>query len=148
MQKPKKAVARGKKPAAAKKMGRPPFVPTIEHREKVEILIAGGQSEDDIARVIGISRMTLRAHFADELATGRAKKRAEILMAQYRTALAGNASAQEKFLKKGDLPAFQPQAEKPKVEKLGKKEQALRDANTPNLGTTLGDLMAQRLRPN
>lgn len=148
MQKPKKAVSRAKKPAAAKKMGRPAYVPTSDQREKVEILIAGGQSEDDIARVIGMSRMSLRAHFAGELATGRAKKRAEILMAQYRTALAGNASAQEKFLKKGDLPVFPSQPEKPKAEKLGKKEQARQDANTPNLGTTLGDLMAQRLRPN
>lgn len=138
-----------RKAAAPKRPGRPSFVPSLEQRERVEILVAGGQSEEDIARVIGVARGTLREHFADELSTGRAKKRAEVLVAQFRTAIAGNASAQEKFLKKGEVPEL-PEYRQPKEEKLGKKEQALRDAHEPDVGTSMGSLMAQRLnsRPN
>jgi hypothetical protein len=144
----KRKPAAKKRAKVAKPIGRPPYEPSQETREKVEILIAGGESEEDIARVVGLSRTTLRQHFAEELATGRAKRRADVLIAQYRTAVAGNASAQDKFLKKSDLPVFQPQA--PKEPKLGKKEIALRDAQRPEPGTPLGDLMMQRLsgRPN
>ncbi|CAA2142760.1 hypothetical protein HYPP_03781 [Hyphomicrobium sp. ghe19] len=84
------------------------------------MLVAGGQGEEDIARVIGVSRGTLRKFFKEELATGAAKRRGEVLLAQYRAAVAGNASAQEKFLRKGEITSAADRVAP--SEKPGKKE--------------------------
>jgi len=78
--------------------GRPQFQPTNEQRSQCAILAAGRMPEDDIAAAIGVSRPTLRKHFADELTTGAAKRNAAVLLALYATALAGNVAAARTWL--------------------------------------------------
>ena len=73
--------------------GRPQFSPTAEQREQCAILAAGRMSEEDIASAFGISRPTLRKHFADELTTGAAQRNAAVLEQLYRTAMDGNVAA-------------------------------------------------------
>lgn len=79
-----------KKPA--RRPGRPSFKPTATMRRTVEQMVACGDSHDTIARAIGVQDNTLRAHFADELKNGYAKKRKEILKLMYDGAKAGNAT--------------------------------------------------------
>ena len=78
--------------------GRPQFQPTNEQRETCSILAAGQMSEEAIASVFGITRPTLRKHFADELTTGAAKRNAAVLLALYETAVAGNVAAARTWL--------------------------------------------------
>lgn len=113
-----------KKPSTRKRSkGRPPFSPTDHDRERVQTLIAGGLSEDDIASVVGVSRNTLRKSFGKELGAGRAKRRAAIVEHLYEAATSGSVAAMRQFLtlldQGSDLPAER---------RLGKKERQQRDA--------------------
>lgn len=74
--------------------GRPSFKPTVAMRRRVEELVSCGVSQDDCARAIGISTPTLVKHFEEELASGAAKKRAEVISMLYKAAKKGNVSAQ------------------------------------------------------
>lgn len=132
--------------------GRGGFKPTDEMRAKVEILVAAHQSELNIARVIGCSHETLRKHFREELDTGFAKRNAEVIFAQFETAIKGNASAQSKWLQRSGsqphLSAYVPPkvaAEEPKAQKLGKKAQAVADAHNPDTSTSMGERIARRM---
>ena len=78
--------------------GRPQFQPTNEQREQCAILAAGRMSEENIAAALGVSRPTLRKHFAHELTTGAAQRNAAVLLALYATALAGNVAAARTWL--------------------------------------------------
>ncbi len=78
--------------------GRPQFQPTNEQRDQCAIFAAGRMAEADIAAVFGITRPTLRKHFADELTTGAAQRNAAVLLALYATALAGNVAAARTWL--------------------------------------------------
>ena len=78
--------------------GRPQFQPTPEQRSRCSILSAGRMPEEAIASVFGITRPTLRKHFADELTTGAAKRNAAVLLALYETAVAGNVAAARTWL--------------------------------------------------
>jgi AraC-like DNA-binding protein len=109
---------------------------------KVEELIGCGLSEDDTARAIGCSTETLRKHFAENIRTARAKKRAEAIQLLWKSARAGNVAAQKKLEEMtgravaeeavlGDRPQ--------KAEKRGKKEQAAANAETAGVGTSWGD---------
>ena len=50
--------------------GRPAFQPTLTQRQRVERLKFVGESDNTIARALGIDPDTLRKHFEDELADG------------------------------------------------------------------------------
>jgi len=124
------------------KPGSKPMKPTKTQRNDVMLYMACGLSEEGIAAVIGITRPTLRQHFAWELANGRAVKKAENYKRLQKAAEEGNVTAM-KFLAlqldRGfaeDLP--------PKPPELGKKAQARVDARNPDTSTTLGALMARR----
>jgi hypothetical protein len=87
-------------------VGRPPFEPTAEQRKIVEMLAAVGVPEDDICTVIingkrgkPIALHTLRKHFREELACAELKANANIAGALYKTAMAGNVTAQIFWLK-------------------------------------------------
>lgn len=83
--------------------GRPQFQPTPDQRETCSTLAAARMSEDDIAAVFGITRPTLRKHFADELTMGAAQRNAAVLLALYETAVAGNVAAARTWLaRQGD----------------------------------------------
>ena len=78
--------------------GRPQFQPTNEQRDQCSILAAGRMSEENIAAALGVSRPTLRKHFADELTAGAAQRNAAVLLALYETAVAGNVAAARTWL--------------------------------------------------
>jgi AcrR family transcriptional regulator len=48
-------------------MGRPSFEPTTEQREQVTVLAQARVSLEEIARRIGVTKKTLRKHFASEI---------------------------------------------------------------------------------
>lgn len=115
--------------AEGAKRGRPAYRATAEKRERVEILVATGMAEEEIARVIGIAPNTLRKHFREELLNGRAKRRGAVIEAMFRAATGGNVSAQKAYVQLTDLaPPAARTAEK--AAKPGKKEIAERLAET------------------
>jgi DNA-binding CsgD family transcriptional regulator len=99
--------------------GRPAFKPTATDRQAVTRLVATGMATEEIAEVIGISHPTLRKHFSDELAHGRAKLRREIVDLLFQAAHRGSIGALRhlEVLTRGQG-AMRP----------GKKEQAQQDA--------------------
>ena len=80
--------------ATGKPRGQPPFTPTDEQRAMVKAAAGYRIPEDEICLVIinprskrPISGMTLRKHFADEIAQGYASLRIRIMAATVRNAL-------------------------------------------------------------
>lgn len=134
--------------AAKRGRGRPEFKATPARRKRVEELVAGGMSHDDIARVIGCSDLTLRKYFEDELRTGSAKRRAEADALLWKSARSGNVSAIRKLHEKLDIAATaRKPAESaiPKAPALGKKEELQLAAENPDTTTSMGELMARRM---
>jgi DNA-binding CsgD family transcriptional regulator len=119
--------------------GRPEHVPTDETRERVEILIAGGMMQWQIAAALGISEPVLRDRYATELDAGRSKKTAMVIEAQFKAAVEdGNVAAQKAWLSR---PSALEDAPPPKTEPLGKKEQAQLAALTAHQGTDWDNLL-------
>lgn len=119
--------------------GQPPFAPTKRQRHEVEVWAAGGLSEESIAHAIGISRTTLRKHFAQELDVGADKKRGEVVAALFAAAKSGNVAAQKAFLARSDVSAAQSKfggkPEKPVRQRpAGKKEVADEAAKRASAG--------------
>ena len=118
--------------------GRPPHEPTPESRERVQILLGGGMTHDQIAAAIGISAPTLRQHYGEELSTGRAKKRAEMLEAMFRAGIGGNVSAQKAYIAQhSELDDPKPEKDEP----IGKKAAAQAAAREAGQGTDWASLL-------
>lgn len=84
----KKAKAKAPKPPREKKKpGPPPHEPTQQQRGQVEMLAAYGIKQDDIAKLIGVSDVTLRQHYRAELDLGAAKVTAQVANALVKKAL-------------------------------------------------------------
>jgi len=66
--------------------------------EKVEVLAAGGLSQDDIADAVGVSAPTLRKYFRPELGKAAARQRARVLGILATAAEGGNVSAAKAYL--------------------------------------------------
>ncbi|WP_439399054.1 hypothetical protein ACRQ5Q_16900 [Bradyrhizobium sp. PMVTL-01] len=124
------------------------------------MLVAAGWSNSRIAATMFITQPTLRKHYFSELKfrdVARDRLNANLLTKLWELFMAGNVAAGREFrdvLKENDLMLFgqtsQPQ-KSDKPAKLGKKEAALAAAQTPDTGSTLGELMAKRQgdgRPN
>lgn len=79
------------------KGGRPPYKPTTEARKRVEEMKFCGESDNVIARALGIDPDTLRKHFADELETGHAQRRSEVIGLMFDAARKGNVSAMKRL---------------------------------------------------
>lgn len=131
--------------------GRPPFAPTDEQRSDVRLLKADGWSDDRIARRIGVSRSTLLKYFADELENGADYERHDALRLLKETAEKHNVAAIKELLRVLGIGSAADQflQDRPRAStaqpKLGKKEQALADAKSPDTTTEIGQLMARRL---
>ncbi|PZQ18941.1 MAG: hypothetical protein DI565_00615 [Ancylobacter novellus] len=134
--------------------GRPQHIATRENRCKVIMLLGLGWSNDRIARALSITAPTLRKNYFRELAVrdeARDRVFGSLFARCYEAALDGNVGAIKEFqrmVERNDMMLGLPvaRADKPAPEpKLGKKEAQLRDAHTPALGSTLGELMAQRM---
>lgn len=77
---------------ARNKRGRPPFKPTSAMRLSVERMLSCGDSQNSVARALGIDADTLRKHFPEELATGAARRRRQVVDAIFAGVSEGNAS--------------------------------------------------------
>src|ERR1043166_5565939 len=120
------------------------FKPTATQRREVEEMVSCGMSHDAIAVAIGISDVTLRAHFADNLKHGLYRRRKEIIALLYKSARKGSIPAQRTLGQMLDTtsgaappdekgtPADRPSA---RIIPLGKKDQAKAEAETAGLGT-------------
>lgn len=127
--------------------GRPPYAATEKDRNKVKLLLALGWANARVAAAIPVSEATLKRYFRaelkerDQMRDRLDARRFEIAMEQ---ANAGNIAALKelaKMLDRSDLMRAgqrmdQPAAGKPKakIERLGKKEQAQRDAEAAAAG--------------
>lgn len=123
---------------ASPAVGRPEFEPNYRQRDEVRLFKADNWSDDRIASYLGISRTTLSKHFGQELEFGVTQVRARVLRNLMRQSDDGSVSASDRILK---LPGMFGPAERlptpPAVEpELGKKEQAVRDAQTAHEGTS------------
>ena len=124
------------------KRGRPTFRATAAQKRKVEQYVSAGMSQTDIARAIGCTEPTLQKHFAEELAIGAAKRRAECIDLLYRAARKGNVSAIKKLEEMTKVAALAEAQRNPKPEvptKLGKKQQAAEAATVAGEGSDWGD---------
>ncbi len=127
--------------------GRPSFVPTAKMRNDVAVWKAGGMSDENIARALGIDADTLKKHFAEELATHWAKKMARVISARFTSAVKGNVSAQTKFIEAARaVGAEQRLSEgatssdrRQRVVPIGKKEAAEEAARSAGVGTEWGE---------
>jgi len=108
-------------------------------RRRVELLI-GETSEEVIADLLGISRGTLRKHFARELEHGRMRVLADNLERLDRAASKGNVAAAKALVARKDVtpPSVPMPAGR---EKLGKKEEADIAAQTAEQGTGWANLI-------
>jgi hypothetical protein len=75
--------------------GRPAFEPTDSERKQVEALSGYGLPIDQIGALIrdGISVDTLRAHFAGEMQSGKAKANAQVGKTLFQKVMAGDTTA-------------------------------------------------------
>ena len=75
--------------------GRPEFEPTPEERKQAEAMAGYGVPHDNIAALIrgGIDSDTLKKHFKQELAQGKAKANAKVGQTLFQKATAGDTTA-------------------------------------------------------
>lgn len=120
-------------------------------RRRVEKYLACGMAQDQIAQAIGCAPNTFAKHFAAEIRTGAARRKAEAIDLLWRQAKAGNASALRRLLDmihiaelagraanpKGAAPPPPAAAKKPA--RLGKKAAAQLAAETAGQGSAWGE---------
>jgi hypothetical protein len=85
--------ASGLSPMSRRKGGRPPHEPTEATRKQVKALAAYGVPQDEIGRVIGISKPTLERHYRDELDRGEVEANAKVAESLFRKATGDGAQA-------------------------------------------------------
>lgn len=106
--------------------GRPAFKPTPRMRVTVERMLACGDSQNTVARALGIDDDTLRKHFGEEIANGAAKRRLEVVNAIFDGVKAKNASlirrAEEMTRIAAAAVDVRADEQAPRIDKRGKKE--------------------------
>lgn len=126
--------------------GRPAFNPTRAMRLSVERMLACGDSQNVVARALGIDDDTLRKHFAEEIATGAAKRRREVVDAVFDGVKANNASlirkAEEMTRVASAQDSIRDAADRPApvgIDRRGKKEIRRDEAVTAGEGSEWGE---------
>ncbi|ODT22235.1 MAG: hypothetical protein ABS35_15405 [Kaistia sp. SCN 65-12] len=79
------------------KRGRPAWKPTLQSRRTVEEMKACGESDNVIARSLGVDVDTLRKHCARELEHGLSNRRREVIGLLFKSARGGNVTAQKRL---------------------------------------------------
>ena len=75
------------KPSARRtRADRPLHVPTAETRRQVEMMAAFGNTEGQIARIVGVSEPTLRLHYRCELDNGHVRANNMVAMNHFKQA--------------------------------------------------------------
>lgn len=128
--------------------GRPRFTPTDEQREKVQLRKAVGWSHLKIAAELGISKPTLEQCFAEELASGAARKQGEALDRLWKLAETNVAALKAVKALMLEVPGEDGENKPPsrpvRSIKLGKKEIASIAAKNPDESSPLGRLISLR----
>jgi DNA-binding CsgD family transcriptional regulator len=119
--------------------GRPEHEVTRRNQEKVKLWALHDWSEDRMARQLGISRNTLRKHYASELEFGADAVATEAMLDLKRQSAAGKTAASNKLIEQYRL--LVPRTEPAPPPDLGKKAQADIDAKTAHVDTDWGELM-------
>jgi hypothetical protein len=119
--------------------GRKKLKVTNELRERVAVLRAGGMEREEIADAIGCCEKTLRTYFLPQLNEGKSAKRAEAISRLFELGLAGSVPALKAFLALGERADAIPRL--PRPAKLGKKEQALKEAHHAHVDSEWGELL-------
>lgn len=142
MARPKKQPAKAKRP-----VGRPRHVATDENRLKVTELLSAGMPLADVALALRIDEKTLGRAYAEEVRFGRVERRSEVIGLLYSAARKGNVAAQKHLegmtaVADAESRVIEPGIEaQPKTRRLGKKEQAVLEAEQAGAGTDwAGDL--------
>jgi hypothetical protein len=129
-----------------KSPGRPEHVPTDAQRRQVELMAAFGNTQEQIATLIGVTIPTLTKHYATELEMGLTKMVNSVASNLLRQATKDDfksVPAAVALLKmKGGWSEFDPAPSGgPKQEKLGKKEERDIAAQDAERGTAWADVM-------
>ncbi|TIP07811.1 hypothetical protein [Mesorhizobium sp.] len=125
-------------------------------RRTVEEMRSCGESENVIARSLGIDVDTLRKHCADELDNGFSNRRREVIGLLYKSARGGNVTAQKRLeemtrlagaaaefdARQKETGATPSQPRPARSPKLGKKEVQREEAMTAGLNSEWGDDLA------
>ena len=127
--------------------GRPPHTPTQGTRNRVNLLLGLGWSDRRIATALDVDLKTMKKHYPELKFRDVARDRLDEAMASklWKLFMSGNVAAGREFrvlLERNDRIHGQPA---PLSAKLGKKEQALLDAQRPDPSTPLGQLMLRRM---
>lgn len=123
------------------KPGRPAHKPTAELRRQVETMAAFGNTEEQIAAVIGISDKTLRLHYRAELDLAIIKANNAVKANLFKQATKDDLrSVQAAIFWLRCRAGWSEYAPKPAAE-LGKKEIAAQAAEDAEHGTGWGDLL-------
>lgn len=144
-------MAKRKDKAAAEDVPTSQTGPTKADRRRVEVAAGGGMPHDEIATALGISVGDLRSAYDYELSVGAHRRRLDVMQGLYKEAKSGNVAAAKKYLEhqvRMAAPPLEPPAEKPKPEKIGKKEQRNRDAVVAGQGTEWEDLLPSNASKN
>jgi hypothetical protein len=75
------------------KGGRPPHQPSEATRKQVQALAAYGVPQEEIGKVIGISKPTLERHYRQELDRGEVEANAKVAESLYRKATSDGSQA-------------------------------------------------------
>src|ERR671916_3535222 len=78
---------------AKERTGRPPHEPTEATRRQVRALAAYGIPQDEIGKVIGISKPTLERHYREELDRGEVEANAKVAESLFRKATGDGAQS-------------------------------------------------------
>ena len=78
---------------AKDKGGRPPHEPTEASRKQVKAIAAYGVPQDEIGKVVGVSKPTLEKHYRDELDRAQSEVNAKVAESLFRKATGDGAQA-------------------------------------------------------
>jgi DNA-binding Lrp family transcriptional regulator len=123
--------------------GQPPYEPTPQNRQLVQVLRANGIPFRAIARELKISLPTLRKNFREELANGTEVVVAALGAVVVRAALGGDWRAAKEWLSRFGGPAWK-NVEVRQHEYVG--DSSIRDASDEEIDQRLADLEEKRAR--
>lgn len=119
--------------------GRPSHKPTPDNRKTVESLAGLGMTQPQISSIVGIHPETLRSHYREELDNGVTKANSNVAQNLYTIAMGSGREAVTAcifWLKtRAGWSEHSPMPGMTKPEAVGKKEQAVLDAETADAGT-------------
>lgn len=127
--------------------GRPMHKPDAKGRSFVEVMAGLAIPQLEIAAAVGIAQKTLLKHYAEELERGSAKVQCKLVGNLFAIAGGrdGTALKANMFLLNCRFGWTQYAPAPPtKVPTLGKKEQAMVDAETAHEGTSWGEILSRR----